>query len=111
VVDTAGRIGTNLDNLSALATVHARRIGAEAVKLPSQFAALAPKVRQFFEDKTFGRRVDLNDMATVRAMSTQVASYVCTQEFGKVLKQLSIAEQEPELLEPARMLSACQPFP
>ena len=89
---------------------YARRI-AEAVKLPSQFAALAPKVRQFFEDKAFGRRVDLNDMATVRAMSTQVASYVCIQEFSKVLKQLSIAEQEPQLLEPARMLSACQPFP
>ncbi len=31
---------------------YARRI-AEAVKLPSQFAALAPKVRQFFEDKSF----------------------------------------------------------
>jgi type III restriction enzyme len=89
---------------------YARRI-AEAVKLPSQFAALAPKVRQFFEDKAFGRRVDLSDMATVRAMSTQVASYVCIQEFSKVLKQLSIAEQEPQLLEPARMLSACQPFP
>ena len=47
---------------------YARRI-AEAVKLPSQFAALAPKVRQFFEDKAFGRRVDLSDMATVRAMT------------------------------------------
>jgi len=72
---------------------------------------LAPKVRQFFEDKAFGRRVDLSDMATVRAMSTQVASYVCIQEFSKVLKQLSIAEQEPQLLEPVRMLSTCQPFP
>lgn len=28
-----------------------------------------------------------------------------------MLKQLSIAEQEPQLLEPARMLSACRPFP
>jgi type III restriction enzyme len=89
---------------------YARRI-AEAVKLPSQFAALAPKVRQFFEEKAFGRWVDLNDMATVRAMSTQVAYYVCTQEFTRVLKQLSIAEQEPQLLEPARLLSSCQPFP
>ncbi len=89
---------------------YARRI-AEAVKLPSQFAALAPKVREFFENKAFGRWVDLTDMVTVRAMSTQVASYVCIQEFSRVLKQLSIAEQEPQLLEPARMLSACQPFP
>jgi type III restriction enzyme len=89
---------------------YARRI-AEAVKLPSQFATLAPKVREFFENKAFGRWVDLNDMATVRAMSTQVASYVCIQEFSRVLKQLSIAEQVPELVGPARMLSTCQPFP
>ena len=89
---------------------YARRI-AEAVKLPSQFAALAPKVREFFENKAFGRWVDLNDMVTVRAMSTQVASYVCIQEFSRVLKQLSIADQAPELLAPARMLSSCQPFP
>ena len=64
---------------------YARRI-AEAVKLPSQFAALAPKVREFFENKAFGRWVDLNDMVTVRAMSTQVASYVCIQEFSRRLK-------------------------
>ncbi len=89
---------------------YARRI-AEAVKLPSQFAALAPKVREFFENKAFGRWVDLNDMVTVRAMSTQVASYVCIQEFSRVLKQLSIAEQVPELVGPPRMLSSCQPFP
>jgi type III restriction enzyme len=89
---------------------YARRI-AEAVKLPSQFAALAPKIREFFENKAFGRWVDLNDPVTVRAMATQVASYVCIQEFTRVLKALSIAEQEPQLLEAARMLSSCQPFP
>jgi type III restriction enzyme len=89
---------------------YARRI-AEAVKLPSQFAILAPKIRDFFENKAFGRWVDLDDMVTVRAMSTQVASYVCIQEFSRVLKQVSIAEQEPQLLESGRMLSSCQPFP
>src|ERR1700733_14354111 len=89
---------------------YARRI-AEAVKLPSQFAVLAPKIREFFENKAFGRWVALNDMVTVRAMGTQVASYVCIQEFSRVLKQLSIADQAPELVVPARMLSTCQPFP
>jgi len=57
------------------------------------------------------QRWALTDMVTVRAMSTQVASYVCIQEFSRVLKQLSIAEQAPDLLAPARMLSICQPFP
>lgn len=89
---------------------YARRI-AEQVKLPSQFAALAPKVREFFESKAFGRWVDLNDPVTVKAMATQVASYVCIQEFSRVLKALSIAEQAPTLLDPDRMLSSCAPFP
>ena len=89
---------------------YARRI-AESVKLPSQFSILAPKVRDFFENKAFGRWVDLDKRETVRAMATPVAAYVCTEEFKTALKKLSIAEQEPQLLDPARMLSSCQPFP
>jgi len=89
---------------------YARRI-AEAVKLPSQFAALAPKVREFFEEKAFGQNVDLSDATVVKAMSTPVAHYVCIGVFSKELKALTIAEQEPVLLEPERMLSTCQPFP
>ena len=89
---------------------YSRRI-AEAVKLPSQFAALAPKVREFFEEKAFGQTVDLNDHEIVKAMSTPVAHFVCVDVFSKALKKLTIAEQEPTLLEPERMLSSCQPFP
>ena len=89
---------------------YARRI-AEAVKLPSQFAALAPKVREFFEQKAFGHLADLNDAATVKAMSTAVAHYVCVDVFKKALLELTIEELTPQLLEPARMLSSCQPFP
>jgi type III restriction enzyme len=89
---------------------YSRRI-AEAVKLPSQFAALAPKVREFFEDKAFGQWVDLSDSEVVKAMSTPVAHYVCVDVFSKALKKLTIAEQEPTLLEPERMLSTCPPFP
>ncbi len=89
---------------------YARRI-AEAVKLPSQFAALAPKVREFFEQKAFGHLADLNDAATVKAMSTAVAHYVSVDVFKKALLELTIEELTPQLLEPARMLSSCQPFP
>jgi type III restriction enzyme len=89
---------------------YARRI-AEQVKLPSQFAALAPKVREFFEQKAFGQWVDLNDIAVVRAMSTPVAHFVCVDVFAKTLKKMTIAEQEPQLLEPERLLSGCAPFP
>src|SRR6266852_8843057 len=89
---------------------YARRI-AEAVKLPAQFAVLAPKVREFFEQKAFGHPVDLNEQAIVKAMSTAVAHYVCVDVFKKALQKLAIEEQKPQLLEPDRMLSSCQPFP
>ncbi len=89
---------------------YARRI-AEAVKLPAQFAVLAPKVRDFFEHKAFGHSVDLIDPVIVKAMSTAVAHYVCVDVFKKALLALTIEEQTPQLLEPARMLSNCQPFP
>jgi type III restriction enzyme len=89
---------------------YARRI-AEAVKLPAQFAALAPKVREFFEQKAFGHPADLNEPSVVKAMSTAVAHYVCVDVFKKSLQTLTIEEQTPQLLEPARLLSACQPFP
>src|SRR6185437_7794238 len=85
---------------------YARRI-AEAVKLPSQFSVLAPKVREFFENKAFGRTVDLTDMVVVKAMSTPVAHYVCVDVFSKALKKLTISEQEPQLLGPERLLSTC----
>src|SRR5258708_34722097 len=84
---------------------------AEAVKLPAKFAALAPKVREFFEQKAFGHPADLNDQAVVKAMSTPIAHFVCVDVFKKALQELTIEEQTPQLLEPARKLSTCQPFP
>jgi len=89
---------------------YARHI-AQEVKLPAQFAALAPRVREFFEQKAFGHVVDLSEPATVRAMSTPVAHFVCVDIFRKALLELTIDEQTPTLLEPARMLFTCPPFP
>ncbi len=79
--------------------------------MPSQFAALAPKVREFFEHKAFGQTVDLENKTTIRAMSTNVAHFVCVHTFKKALLNLTIEAQEPQLLEPARMLSSTPPFP
>jgi type III restriction enzyme len=81
------------------------------VKLPSQFASLAPKVREFFEEKAFGKTVALDDKAVIGAMSTNVAHFVCVQTFKRALLGLTIEEQKPELLEPNRMLSSMEPFP
>src|SRR5207249_11371002 len=61
--------------------------------------------------KAFGRSTDLDNPAIVKAMATPVAHYVCVDVFKKALLSLLIEEQIPQLLEPTRMLSTCQPFP
>ena len=89
---------------------YARRI-AQEVKLPAQFAALAPKVKEFFERKAFGKAVNLDEPAIIKAMSSNVAHYVCVQTFKKVLLSRAIAEQQPHLLGSDRPLSSTQPYP
>lgn len=61
-----------------------------------------------FELKALGHSVDLNDRAIVKAMSTNAAQYVCIDIFKKMLLALTIEEQKPQLLEPARMRVCCQ---
>jgi len=87
------------------------RVIASDLKLPSQFAYLAPKIKEFFEDKAFGRRVNLEDKTVLKAMSRNAAAYVVRSAFGKALKDLLIEDAEPELLVPDRPLSECEPFP
>lgn len=89
---------------------YARRI-AQNIKLPSQFALLAPKIRDFFERKAFGTTVDLEKEEVVRAISSNVASFVVVKEFEKALRAIVIEEKEPELLSAKRLLSSTSPFP
>ena len=89
---------------------YARRI-AQDVKLPSQFAALAPKVREFLETKAFGGLVELNEPAMIKAISSTVAQYVTVKTFAEALRKLVIAELEPQLLHAGRLLSETPPFP
>jgi type III restriction enzyme len=88
---------------------YARRI-AQDVKLPSQFAALAPKVREFLETKAFGEKVILNEPVMIRA-SSNVAQYVTVKTFVEALRKLAISELEPQLLRSGRPLSETPPFP
>jgi type III restriction enzyme len=87
------------------------RLIAGNIKLPSQFAVLAPKVREFFEHKAFGQSVNLDDPLVIRAMGTCVAAYVVTHEFERRLRDLIVEEKTPELLAPKRMLSSTPAFP
>src|SRR5205807_7015365 len=89
---------------------YARRI-AQDVKLPSQFASLAPKVREFLEKKAFGEQVALDDPAMIKAISSNVAQYVTVKTFVEALRKLVISESEPQLLHAGRSLSETPPFP
>jgi type III restriction enzyme len=89
---------------------YARQI-AQAVKLPSQFSVIAPKVREWFERQAFGKPVDLETPDIIKAMGSNVASFVCREEFTKALSKLAVEEQNPEVLAPSRMLSSLEPFP
>jgi len=89
---------------------YARRI-TQNIKLPSQFAVLAPKVREFFEHKAFGQTVDLSDFNVVKAISSNIASYVVIKEFEKVLREMVVEQADPQLISADRFLSATPPFP
>ncbi|MDO8550678.1 MAG: hypothetical protein Q7S39_11090, partial [Ignavibacteria bacterium] len=89
---------------------YARRI-AQDIKLPSQFAALAPKIREFFEKKAFGKEVDLNSPTVIKAIGSNIASFVVIKEFEKALREIIVEERIPELVSEARLLSSTSPFP
>lgn len=89
---------------------YARRI-TQNIKLPSQFAVLAPKIRDFFEHKAFGKKVDLNEPMVIKAISSNIASYVVIKEFEKALREVVIEKKEPELISDNRFLSYTPAFP
>jgi type III restriction enzyme len=89
---------------------YAKRIGQD-VKLPSQFAAIVPKVREFLETKAFGGPVDLDEPEMIRAISSNVAQYVTVKTFVEALRSLVIEELQPALLHEGRKLSETEPFP
>jgi len=89
---------------------YAKRI-AQEVKLPSQFAALVPKVREFLEARAFGEPVDLQNKEIIRAISTNVAQYVTVKTFVSALRELVVEQLQPQLLSEGRKLSETVPFP
>ncbi|KAF0107304.1 MAG: Type III restriction-modification enzyme helicase subunit [Anaerolineaceae bacterium] len=89
---------------------YAKRI-AQEVKLPSQFAALVPKVQEFLSQRAFGKLVDLDNPTVIKAINSNIAQYVTVQTFVKALRPLVVEEMEPQLLSEGRRLSETPPFP
>lgn len=89
---------------------YARRI-AQDVKLPGQFAALVPKVRDFLANKAFGELVNLDTPEMVKAIGSNVAQYVTIKTFVQALRAVLVEQLEPELLNAGRKLSETPKFP
>ncbi len=89
---------------------YAKRIAAD-VKLPSQFAPLVPKIRQFLEFKAFGERVDLDTPEIIKAISHRVTQHVTIKAFVAALRETIVETQTPVLESAGRKLSACDGFP
>jgi type III restriction enzyme len=89
---------------------YAKRI-AQDVKLPSQFAVIVPKVREFLQEKAFGQHVDLSADEAIRAISTSVAQYVTVKTFAEALRGLVVEELVPEVIREGRPVSETPPFP
>jgi len=89
---------------------YAKRITLD-VKLPSQFAVLVPKVREFLETRAFGQKVNLDDPVMIKAISSNVAQYITVKTFVEALRGLVVEELTPRLLNEGRKLSDTQPFP
>ncbi len=84
---------------------------AANLKLPSQFAALVPKIREFAATRLFGKPVDLDDAVIVKALGRSAAVYLVTKVFEAALKDVVVEAAAPTLVVPARLLSECPPFP
>ena len=84
---------------------------AHELKLPSQFAALAPKVRDFLRLVAFGKEVDLDDPEILQAISRRLTQVVTMKVFLDALRGVLIRPQEPKLEHAGRLLSGLEPFP
>lgn len=77
---------------------------------PSQFAALAPKVREFLATRAFGKPVELEGKTMIHAISSNVAQFVTVDLFVKALRALVVEEQVPQLVA-SRHVSETPAFP
>ncbi len=80
---------------------YGKRIASD-LKLPSQFAALVPRIREFLQEYAFGERVDLDDPAMIKAVSHPVAQHVTVKAFEAALREAVVEEQTPVLERPGR---------
>jgi type III restriction enzyme len=84
---------------------------AQEIKAPSQFAVLAPKVRDFLKYRAFGKEVDLDTPEILQAISRRLTQVVTMRVFIDFLQEKIVQPQTPVLENEGRPLSDIEPFP
>ena len=80
------------------------------IKLPGQFAVLAPKIRDFLKYRAFGHEIDLDTVEARRAINRSLTRHITQTEFLKILRAQIIEEQTPVLETEERRLADVKPF-
>ena len=83
---------------------------AKEIRMPSQFAYLAPKVRDFLQYRAFGKEVNLDSPEIRTALSQKLHQMLTMKVFLDALREKIVHEQEPVLEGGGRTLSNVAPF-
>jgi type III restriction enzyme len=84
---------------------------ARRLKTPGQFAALAVKLRQFFNEKAFGGPVELDQPGHLSAMARKDVAQQTVELFVSALQPHLLHTEPPRVETPARSLYTTPPFP
>ena len=84
---------------------------ARSLKLPAQFAALAPKIEQFLREKIYGQVVNLDSPAILQDLNRSTVLGITERFFLGILRPKLTEERQPMIDGTARQLSTTPPFP
>jgi len=84
---------------------------ARRLKAPGHFAALAVKLREFFDEKAFGGPVDLEAPGYLQTMARKATTQQTIELFVSALQPHLLQRESPRVETPARSLYTTPPFP
>ena len=84
---------------------------ARRLKTPGQFAALAVKLRQFFNERAFGEAVDLEAPGYLQTMARKDVTQQTIEAFVSALQPSLLKQEAPRVETPARSLYTTPAFP
>jgi type III restriction enzyme len=98
---------------SGVITYYTRSVAKAAGvdRLSGAFAALAPMVRAYLEQRVFAQPVELDDKVILRRLAENDAQALVVGAFRDAIRALSITEREPTIKETALRVSETPPFP